>query len=56
MLCITGNGLKTTDVLAGVYYRLNADCRRSSASSKHYLQQTLARTKSPESSPEKKPP
>ena len=40
MLCITGNGLKTTDVLAGVY-QTERPIAPKLAEFEDYLQQTL---------------
>jgi threonine synthase len=40
VLCVTGNGLKTTDVLAGVY-RTEPPIAPKLAEFEHYLQQTL---------------
>jgi threonine synthase len=47
VLCITGNGLKTTDVLAGVYQEERALAPRL-AEFEHYLQQTLRVEEAPE--------
>ena len=40
MLCVTGNGLKTTDVLAGAY-KVEQPIAPKLREFEHYLQQTL---------------
>src|SRR5208337_2849162 len=46
VLCITGNGLKTTDVLAGVYHTERPIAPKL-AEFEHYLQQTLSPSEIP---------